>query len=33
MEPILFDGEVVDYSKRIQRAKALIAESNQKMCN
>ena len=31
MEPILFDGEVVDYSKRIQRAKALIAESNQKI--
>ena len=31
MEPILLDGEVVDYSKRIQRAKALIAESNQKI--
>ena len=31
MEPILFDGEVVDYSKRIQRAKTLIDESNQKI--
>jgi len=33
MEPILFDGEVVDYSKRIQRAKTLIDESNQKDCS
>jgi hypothetical protein len=31
MEPILFDGEVVDYSNRIQRAKTLIEESNQKI--
>lgn len=31
MEPILFDGEVVDYSTRIQRAKALIAQSNQEI--
>ncbi len=31
MEPILFDGEVVDYSTRIQRAKALITQSNQEI--